>query len=512
MADNSENSAWNERYDGNRVPINDTPGSYGAPFMLFDKSSQTEWSEGSVNRAVKATYEANGGDASNNSNLDNGIATLKTMSSYVKIEMVYGVNGTARMSVPDASVQYRGYPTGVINNGSLQVDYFVSKGYNKTTSFIDPDGTDNASNTDPNHVYTSIRTIPKLKLSLPYEYILKFTCTSNFFESSVEYPEVFIKYNKNENIPSSYSFSFGGTYLPLPTDGSVVVCYDVTDIIKEPYLGIPSTSNNNPNRYPKAYETVNGLTSTFTFTCPNSDPFYDDNSEVFAIDWQSFMPTVGTFIAITPVVQSDGGYYIYFSYDNFPKQQLSTIQNVYPGTPIDISSNEKPVIRGNDPSYPTYLNYESGNAIVYFYMYDMNMGANRYDYNLLNPTQLSNYASNNVGGSSNNPAWNDLRASVAGRPYSGGIMNVYNDFGSFAFVLKMKQGVIMPSGEFEVGAYVRYKSTTLGIPDEYSTYSEVVSTGTGNRRSFGCTINPNGSGGSGGGGSNQGGSGGEPIE
>ena len=70
----------------------------------------------------------------------------------------------------------------------------------------------------------------------------------------------------------------------------------------------------------------------------------------------------------------------------------------------------------------------------------------------------------------------------------------------------------MPSGEFEVGAYVRYKSTTLGIPDEYSTYSEVVSTGTGNRRSFGCTINPNGSGGSGGGGSNQGGSGGEPIE
>ena len=141
MADNSENSAWNARYDGNRVPGNNHIGSSKAPFALFNQGDS--WSEGSFNRAVKATYEINGGDASNNSNLNDGIATMKTLGSYIKIEMMYGVNATSRMSTPEDTMHGRCYPTPVVYTDDYHyIDNFTSYGVTPTGSPIAPDPID----------------------------------------------------------------------------------------------------------------------------------------------------------------------------------------------------------------------------------------------------------------------------------------------------------------------------------------------------------------------------------
>ena len=247
-------------------------------------------------------------------------------------------------------------------------------------------------------------------------------------------------------------------------------------------MQLPTVSNNNLNRYPKAYETTNGLTSSFVFSCANGDPFYNDVTATFQIDWQSFMPTVGTFVSIT----------------------------------IEPSfSNERPVIRANSTGNPTYLNYEGlGSCSVYFYMYDLNMasanGSNRYDYNLLNPSQLSDYANNDVGGgSSDNPVWLDLRSSVVSSNYSNGVMTNYR-FDPLTLIIKMKDGASfpMPAGNFEVGAYVEYKSTSLLIEKERSTYSIIAGDSTDNVYSFSCLVDPDGADGNQGGGDGNGSGGG----
>lgn len=138
MANNSENSDWNDRYGGSRVPVNDT-GLPGAPFALG--SSLAEWKLGSANKAVydTITIDKDFPETDDLLNAVDGAIDLAHLALYVIPDMLYGYIGDARNRVPNDQMSYRGYPTPVVADFTLTLES-ASSGF-----YINYDGSSGAS-------------------------------------------------------------------------------------------------------------------------------------------------------------------------------------------------------------------------------------------------------------------------------------------------------------------------------------------------------------------------------
>lgn len=123
---NTENEAWNLLHNGCRVPVNDT-GVDGAPAAL--SSRIPEWANGSLNKAVKTTYELKYEIPEDMVEaFEAGAVSLRDLGGFVIRPMLYGYMGDARNTMPGSMMSYRGYPTPIINTTLLTKFLASSKG------------------------------------------------------------------------------------------------------------------------------------------------------------------------------------------------------------------------------------------------------------------------------------------------------------------------------------------------------------------------------------------------
>ena len=210
MATNTDNTAWNATYDNSRVPALDTNGAKGAPFSLF--SNDPDWTNGSINKAVKDTHEANSGtfDPADLSDITNGIADIFTLNKYVKIEMLYGQSGTSRLTIPGDTMSFRAYPTPIIITRIDTID-------GNLTSYT-PDLATGAP-VRPAGAWVELAYAqqwfyvqPELKFYLPYESVLEYTHNDGL-NPSVIYE---FRIPEGVKIPNAYRLQGNSTWITLP--------------------------------------------------------------------------------------------------------------------------------------------------------------------------------------------------------------------------------------------------------------------------------------------------------
>jgi hypothetical protein len=191
MANNSENTEWNLRYGGSRVPVNDTD-EYGAPFALG--SSDEAWKEGSANKAVYDTITMDNSfpEGDDKINADAGNLDLRHLALYVNPDMLYGYKGDAKSRVPGDQMSYRGYPTQVVNTFTFDL-FSGSSGL-----FINFDGSSGAEEDSIVLVHTLA-----FKHKLPYDT----TYTVEYLINSVSQLKMAIVVGSGKVTPTSYSIT-----------------------------------------------------------------------------------------------------------------------------------------------------------------------------------------------------------------------------------------------------------------------------------------------------------------
>ena len=117
---NTENTAWNNKHNGDRCPKNDT-GDKGAPFAVGDDrntNDATGWARGSANRAMKATNDAQDTpitvDPLHLTDYNAGTLDLCHIPNYLWADMQWGYGGDARNKSVGDGMGLRAYPTPVI--------------------------------------------------------------------------------------------------------------------------------------------------------------------------------------------------------------------------------------------------------------------------------------------------------------------------------------------------------------------------------------------------------------
>lgn len=176
MASNVVNYTWNTLHSGNRCPVNDTDAD-GAPVALG--SHDPLWEEGSINRAVKATWDLNGEtvDAEDQDDYDAGKLTIRSLGKYIYSDMLYGYKGDSVDKSPGDMMSFRAYPTGVVTSEVLE-KHIVNSNVN-----YNPDGSVEGTAGE----YIVMRYKLTLAHKLPYD---------------VEYE---IEYNEGGTIPTLYN-------------------------------------------------------------------------------------------------------------------------------------------------------------------------------------------------------------------------------------------------------------------------------------------------------------------
>lgn len=121
IPDNNDNLSWNTSHLGNRVPVNDSDAE-GDP--TAQGAHQDIWKEGSINRAVRSAWLADGRlfDPADEAESLLGILDLKRLTNYTIPDLLYGykgpayldgdgVHGDAWFKTPGDAMSFRGYPT-----------------------------------------------------------------------------------------------------------------------------------------------------------------------------------------------------------------------------------------------------------------------------------------------------------------------------------------------------------------------------------------------------------------
>lgn len=236
---NALNTVWNEAHNGMRVPINDT-GSPGAPTSL--SAAYAEWVEGSVNKAVKNTWEQYFAfDALDQPDADSGVLDLLRCTNYVIKDMLYGLSGDARYKRPGDMMSFRGYPTGIVLSNNLIVEYATTDSSWGFTGILTPSAT----------AQTVWSSSVKLQYKLPYnfEYTMVFTYPGG---ASVTLE---VRIEAGKIIPSHYRELGDTIWIPLPNSklyfstslsgltGTQSATVSYSNVVQAPYYGnLPLTS------------------------------------------------------------------------------------------------------------------------------------------------------------------------------------------------------------------------------------------------------------------------------
>lgn len=153
---------------GLRCPINDTD-SNGYDFKLLATDADSEWKDGSINKAVIETYKINGGTFAGGdaTKAAAGNFSLLEVREFSKMPMQYGYSEDARNRKAGDGMSFRAYPTPVIKEVEINK---ISKDVSEQLIVgIDGRIISTPSDSLPYHVRAGVSLV--LNYPLPYDFI-----------------------------------------------------------------------------------------------------------------------------------------------------------------------------------------------------------------------------------------------------------------------------------------------------------------------------------------------------